>query len=164
MKKVRGLIVAILCMVISVTGCQNTEKQQEQTVDLQQLEKDMLAADTTLPKMDICSSEDSDAELNFLMLSEESYDMVEEYFYAYAADGSAQEIAVVRVKDPADVAVMMSSLSDHIDTRTGTMREYAPEQATLTEQAVLTREGSYITLIISEKNGLVQQAFEEAFD
>ncbi|KAI4444982.1 hypothetical protein C823_008004 [Eubacterium plexicaudatum ASF492] len=87
-------------------------------------------------------------------MSDLSYDLVDSYFYAYAANGTAEEIAVIKLKDKSDASSMMQSIHDHIETRQGTFQEYDPEQAVMTEKAVVTREGNYIALIISSKTDL----------
>ena len=85
---------------------------------------------------------------------------MEYYFYAYAKDGSASEIAVIRMKDESDIAPMMDSINAHLKTRRGTMQEYKPEQVDLIDKAVITYEGNDVALIVSEKNGLVQKEFK----
>ena len=59
---------------------------------------------------------------------------------------------------------MMESLHTHVEKRQGTFAEYAPDQVALAEKAVVTREGAYIALIVSSKNGLVQKAFQSCFE
>lgn len=155
------LLTAMLTMV-SVCGT-GTSSSSDVTVSMSELQEVMLSADTTLPEMTKISSENEQADLNFSYLSDLSYDLVDSYFYAYAANGTAEEIAVIKLKDKSDASSMMQSIHDHIETRQGTFQEYDPEQAVMTEKAVVTREGNYIALIISSKNGLVQKAFENSF-
>ena len=76
----------------------------------------------------------------------------------------AEEIAVICLKDKGDAASVMNSLHDHVTQRQGTFEEYAPEQAGMTGRAIITRQDRYVTLIISNKNGLVQKAFESCFE
>ena len=78
-----------------------------------------------------------------------------------AAPGA--QIAVVKLKDRSDAAAMMDSLHGHVKARQGTFAEYDPEQVPLTESAVVTREGRYVVLIVSKKNGLVQNEFQKFF-
>ncbi len=151
-------------MLTMVSACgTGTSSSSDVTVSMSELQEVMLSADTTLPEMTKISSENEQADLNFSYLSDLSYDLVDSYFYAYAANGTAEEIAVIKLKDKSDASSMMQSIHDHIETRQGTFQEYDPEQAVMTEKAVVTREGNYIALIISSKNGLVQKAFENSF-
>lgn len=156
--------VLLTAMLTMVSACgTGTSSSSDVTVSMSELQEVMLSADTTLPEMTKISSENEQADLNFSYLSDLSYDLVDSYFYAYAANGTAEEIAVIKLKDKSDASSMMQSIHDHIETRQGTFQEYDLEQAVMTEKAVVTREGNYIALIISSKNGLVQKAFENSF-
>lgn len=156
------LLTAMLTMAAACTSSGSGDAP-DASVSMSQLQETMLSADTTLPEMTKVSSEDKQADLNFTYLSDLNYDLVDSYFYAYATEGTAEEIAVIRLKDKSDVSSMMQSIHEHIKNRQGTFQEYDPEQAVLTEKAVVTRQGNYIAMIISPKNGLVQKAFEASF-
>ena len=131
---------------------------------LAELETDLLEADTTLGEMTILTSVDENADLNFTSLCDFDYGKVNGYFYAYSSDGTAPEISVVELKDSGDASALMKSLKEHVENRRGTMEAYSPDQVDLVEHYVLTYDGNYVTLIISEKSGLVQKAFEASFD
>ena len=150
-----------LCCAVLFCSCGKTTSPSKKVEgeDLSKMEKTMLGADPTLPEMVIVRGTDKDAELNFTALSDLDYDRVEDYFYAYAKDGSANEIAVVRMKDVNDITPKMDSINQHLKTRRGTMAEYKPEQVELIDKAVVTYEGNDVALIVSEKNGLVQKEF-----
>lgn len=163
-KYISCVLLAAMLTMASACGSTNSNTSTDTSVSITQLQETMLSADTTLPEMTQISSEDEQAELNFTYLSDLNYDLVDSYFYAYATEGTAEEIAVIKLKDKNDAAAMMQALHDHIETRRGTFQEYNPEQVDMTEKAVVTREGNYIALIISSKNGLVQQAFASSFE
>lgn len=161
-------LVCILCMiaVVMLTACGSGDTGEAQAVckyDLQTLGDRMVSVDTTLPAMKTVSSEQDNAELKFTALSDLDYELVDGFYYAYAEDGSAPEIAVICLKKSTDAAKLMESLKKHLSDRTGTMSEYAPDQVELVEKAVVTNQGAYVTMIVSEKNGLVQKEFKDAF-
>ena len=171
MKRLYKKTVALLCaFALAVTsGCgseknpdrpEGHEPSDEAAVDMNQLREAMLAADTTLPEMKLASSEDEKGELNFTVFSDFDYSRVQAYFYAYAAEGGPQEIAVVELKE----AALMNTLKDHIELRKGALGAYAPDQLAIAEHAVLKQYGKYVALIISEKSGLVQQALAELLE
>lgn len=160
--RIRILLVA-MAMLLSGCGGKSTEAGKAD-VAISDLQKNMLAADTTLPEMVIVSDSTDQADLNFSYLSDLSYDMVDSYFYAYAKEGTAEEIAAIKLKDKDDVASMMDSLHEHVKQREGTFQEYAPDQVEMTKNAVVVRHENYIALIISKKNGLVQKTFQESFE
>lgn len=164
MKKAACLMLAAL-MLLCCFGCggDTGTDTSEPDVDLEALLQAMMEVDTTLPEMVTRSSSEPDAADNFSYLSDLDYGKVEAYFYAFADAGTAEEIAVVKLKDKSDAAAMMESLHKHVEARQGTFEEYDPEQVPLTQDAVVLREGRYVTLIVSKKNGLVQKEFQKFF-
>ena len=165
MKKIDGkwaVFCCILLLAAAICGCGAKETVQEKgvAVDMQALQKSMLAADTTLPEMKVATSDDEQAELNFTAFSDFDYDRVQSYFYAYAADGGSQEVAVVELKEAGDAAVLMNTMQDHLEDRRGALTAYAPDQLPLVDHAVIKQKGQLVAMIISEKSGLIQQAVE----
>lgn len=163
-KRAVCLMLAVM-MMISAWGCASDSDPalDEPSVDLKLMVQAMMDVDTTLPEMVTRSSEDDDAKDSFFYLSDLDYGKVEEYVYAFADAGTAEEIAVVKLKDKSDAAAMMESLHKHVEARQGTFEEYDPEQVPLTQNAVVIREGRYVTLIVSQKNGLSQKEFQKFF-
>ena len=161
-KKAVCLALASL-MLTPLFACNSSVDPDEPDLEPAVMGQAMLDVDTTLPEMVTRSSQDADAEDSFFFLSSLDYGKVEAYFYAFADAGTAEEIAVVKLKDRSDAAVMMDSLHDHVESRRGTFAEYDPEQVPLTDSAVVTREGRYVVLIVSKKNGLVQNEFRKFF-
>lgn len=163
-KKFRmNFLLVVIAILLSGCGKTASTEANKKSISISDLQNNMLSADTTLPEMLIVSDADEQADLNFSYLSSLSYDMIDSYFYAYAKDGTAEEIAVIKLIDKGDAAAMMDSLHEHIKQREGTFQEYAPEQVEMTQNAVVTRHENYIALIISKKNGMVQKTFEESF-
>lgn len=152
-----GLLLAALAVGC---GAEKTAQENETAVNMQALQESMLAADTTLPQMKVAASDDAQAELNFSAFSDFDYAGVQSYFYAYAEDGGAQEIAVVELKDVQDAAALMNTMQDHLEERRGALGAYAPDLLPLIDHAVIKQNGRLVAMIISEKSGLVQQAFE----
>lgn len=145
-------------------GCGPKEPENPgKDVDVTALGEAMQRADPTLPEMVTVTGKGEKAAADFSYLSDMDYKLVDEYYYTFADAGTAEEIAVISLKDTGDAAAMMDSLHRHIEQRQGTFREYDPEQIPLTENAVIIREGRYVALIVSEKCGLVQNTFRESF-
>ncbi len=132
-------------------------------LDPAEMVRAMAAADTTLPDMVTRSSEDEAAKDSFTYLSDLDYGKVDAYCYACADAGTAEEMAVIRLKDRSDAAAMMDSLRRHLEARRGSFQQYDPDQVPLVDDAVITREGRYVALIVSRKNGLAQEAFRGFF-
>ena len=165
MKQIYRKFTALVCVLLltaGIAGCggEETAESNATQADLTAMRESMLAADTTLPEMKVATSDDEQAELNFSAFSDFAYDRVQSYFYAYAADGGSQEIAVVELKDASDAAALMNTMQDHLEDRRGALTAYAPDQLPLVDHAVIKQKGNCVTMIISEKSGLVQQVFE----
>ena len=163
-KRIACLTLAVL-MFACAWGCgANTEQSDDgPDVDMAALMDAMVAADATLPEMVSVTGEGELAAQDFTYLSDLDYKLIDTYFYVYAEAGTAEEIAVIKLKDAGQAAAAMNSLHKHIEARQGTFREYDPEQLPLTENAVIIREGRYVALIVCEKNGLVQNVFRDSF-
>lgn len=162
MKQTLCLALAALTL-LACFGCSGSPEPDGPDLDPEAMVQAMMDVDTTLPEMVVKSSKDADAKDNFFFLSSLDYGKVDAYCYAYADAGTAEEIAVVKLKSKSDAAALMDSLHDHVAARQGTFEEYDPEQVPLTKSAVITREGRYVVLIVSKKNGLVQNTFQGFF-
>ena len=161
-KKALCLAFAALAL-LGCFGCTSGKEDAGPDLDPDEMVRAMMAVDTTLPDMVTKSSREDGAKDNFFFLSDLDYGKVDAYCYTFADAGTAEEMAVVKLKDKSDAAAMMDSLHDHVKARQGTFEEYDPDQVPLTENAVITREGRYVTLIVSKKNGLVQKEFQKFF-
>lgn len=146
-------------------GCGPKEQSDPgKDVDVAALAQAMMDADPTLPEMAAASGSGEQGAADFTYLSNlEIYKLVDEYYYAAADAGTAEEIAVVKLKDAGDAAALMDALHKHVEQRQGTFREYDPSQVPLTEGAVIVREGRYVALIVCQKSGLVQNVFRDSF-
>lgn len=159
----RTVCFALALMLLVLCGCTSGADDHGPDLAPETMVQAMMEVDTTLPEMVTRSSSEAEAKDNFFYLSDLDYGKVDSYFYAYADAGTAEEIAVVKLKNKSDAAAMMDSLHKHVEARQGTFEEYDPEQVPLTESAVITNEGRYVVLIVSKKNGLVQKEFQKFF-
>ena len=162
LKKAISFTLAVL-MLAGACGCTGGSDPDEPNLDPEEVVQAMMAVDTTLPEMVTHTSQEADARDNFFYLSDLEYGKVDAYCYTFADAGTAEEMAVIRLKSKSDAAALMDSLHKHVEARQGTFEEYDPEQVPLTESAVITNEGRYVVLIVSKKNGLVQSEFKKFF-
>ena len=113
MKKVLLSLLAVCLLAVSLTACSGGGATPSTTVNMEQLQKAMLAADPTLAK-DITSitsntGDASEAKKNFSYFSTLDYEKVDRYLLSYSSSGTADEIAVIAVKDAADVSEAASA-------------------------------------------------------
>lgn len=150
-------LACVLVLSLVLGGCGGTAKETVSMYDLRQV---MLAADSELPEMKSVSSSDSDAESLFAYLAEMDYKKVDSFFLSYSSEGLADEIAVIALKDIADVSIAKKALEEHVDSRRKLYQQYEPSQAIRVDKAVLFTRDQYVVLIISEKADAVKSAFE----
>ncbi|MBO4420116.1 MAG: DUF4358 domain-containing protein [Oscillospiraceae bacterium] len=167
MKKV---IVLLLAAILLLAGCgqePETEAKTEPTreavkpmVSMYDLRTAMTAAQPGLPDMTSVSSSDENAEGLFAYLSDLSYDKVEGFFLTYSSDGkTANEIAVICLKDPADLPALEASLKAHIKGRVDLYKTYAPDQVEQASAAEVVTQGRYMALIMCSDRAAVKAAF-----
>lgn len=154
-KRTVSLLCAVLC-ALSLCACGGSSKQ----VSMYDLQKSMLAADSSLPEMKVTGSWEDNAENAFSYISDMDYSKVSGYFLAYAADGMAYEIAVVQLKDKSDASAMVDSLKQHVHDRVQLYKTYEPEQTERAEAATVKADGSFVLLVMCGKQQEVETAFK----
>jgi hypothetical protein len=162
----KKLILLVLAAALLLAGC--AEKPQTTTeaapvkpmVSMYDLRKAMLDAQPGLPEMSSVSSSDENAADLFAYLSDLDYSKVEGFFLTYSADGkTADEIAVVCLKDTADLPALEKSLQAHLKGRVDLYKTYAPEIVEQASAAELVPQGRYVALIMCADRAAVKAAF-----
>ena len=113
MKKIISVMLALV--VLLQCGCGGTKTSD--TVSMYDLRQTMEAADKSLPEMLNASSADENAADQFAYISDLDYGKVDSFFLSYAKEGTADEIAVVAVKDENDIDEAKQSLETHSMSR-----------------------------------------------
>lgn len=155
------LAILMLCSVM-LTGCGSDSAKEDGAVDIDALTRRMQEA-SDLPVMLTIRSGDERAERGFAAISTLAYDKVESFTLLYAADGSAYELAVIRLKDISDSKALEDTLRAHIDSRVQTYRNYDAAQVPRAEGAVVALHGRYAALIMCDDNPSVRAVFDQAF-
>ena len=160
-------ICLLLALSLLLCGCgggpAETEAPAEPApmVSMYDLRRAMTAAQPGLPEMISVSSSDENAGELFAYLSDLDYEKVEGYFLTYAADGkTADEIAVVCLRDEADLPALITSLKEHLQGRVNLYKSYAPELVEQASAAELVPQGRYLALIMCADRAAVKAAFE----
>ena len=161
MKKLSAALAALI-LALALAACGGPGASSD--TDPVALGESLTAKAEALPDMTVVSSENEDAtgaEL-FPYLSDMDYAKVAGFYLAYSTAGTAEEIAVISVKDPADLAEARASLEKHLQDRLGIFRTYDPAQASMLETAEITASGSTAALFICENSDELAGAFREA--
>lgn len=152
-------IICALCAAAALWLC--ACGQTAEIIDMQSLQKTMLEADSSLPEMKISGSWDENSEKAFSYLSDLEYNKIHGFFLAYAADGMAYEMAVIQLRDKADLAEAEDSLREHVQARVRMYKTYEPDQVQRAGDAVVKSVGDCVLLIMSDAPSAAERAFKE---
>ena len=128
---------------------------------MEALQTALLAADPSLPEMRSITGKVEDAQKLFLYVSDLPYDKVEDFLLSYSAEGKADEIAVIAVKDPADAEEAAETLRAHLEQGLTLFRQYTPDQVSRAEKALVFTQDQYAVLLICDGNQDVKAALED---
>ena len=160
MKRVLWFL-APLVFFCALAGCDKADTNS-QSVDLAVLRASMIEADNSLPSMLVASSETDQGDQFQYLFAETPYQSVAQYFFAYSSTGTADELAVIQLKDPADVPTAEVSLQKHVQERVKLFSSYKPEEAKRAEAAVVYHRGSYAILIMCDNPNSVRAVVDQA--
>lgn len=149
-----ALAAALLVCLLGACG-----SAQSNDADLPALRVKMNEA-AGFQNMLIADSTQSDARDLFAYFSDLDYDKVSGYFLLYSPTGTAEEIAVVEVKDLKDVEAAKASLEEHLASRLKMFRNYDPKQVPMLESAIVTASGRLVALIICDNPSAVRAAID----
>ena len=91
------------------------------------------------------------------------YSKVDKYFLDYAQEGTAEEVAVIKVKNSKDVDEAKKSLEKHIKDRIAFYKSYDPTQVDRANDAQIFVKDDYAVLIVSDNASEIKKAFEDSF-
>ena len=133
------------------------------SADLGEISEKMLAADSSLPEMKTVSDKSDNAADLFAYLAEFDYEKVESYFFSYSATGSAEEVAVVILKDSSDAEALKKAIEKHVKTRVSTFKEYDATQVSLAQSAKISilNDGQMVSLITTKNSGAVEEVLKD---
>lgn len=160
MKKIISVMLALV--VLLQCGCGGTKTSD--TVSMYDLRQTMEAADKSLPEMLNASSADENATDQFAYISDLDYGKVDSFFLSYAKEGTADEIAVVAVKDVNDIDEAKQSLETHRQNRRKLLDQYEPEEVKRIDDGLVFAKDQYAVLIICDDASAVKAAFEKAIE
>ena len=160
MKKIISVMLALV--VLLQCGCGGTKTSD--TVSMYDLRQTMEAADKSLPEMLNASSADENAADQFAYISDLDYGKVDSFFLSYAKEGTADEIAVVAVKDVNDIDEAKQSLETHRQNRRKLLDQYEPEEVMRIDDGLVFAKDQYAVLIICDDASAVKAAFEKAIE
>ena len=160
MRRREAAALSALLALVLLAGCGG----KQSAADPAMLGKELVSAAAGLPEMSVVSSGDARGEELFPYLSDLDYAKVEGYYFAYAAGGTAEEIAVVLLKDAADAPELEQSLARHVQSRLGIFQNYDPSQVAMVEDGRMVVSGRLAVLAICADPDGVVSAFRDRLD
>ena len=156
-------VLCVLCLALGLCACSGGGGTTDTTAkaDMEDLQAALLAADPSLPEMLSVTGDVEDAARLFTYVSDFPYEKVENFLLSYSATCKADEIAVIAVKDKADVDAAAQTLRAHLEDRLKLFRQYEPEEVARAEQGQVFTSGPYAVLIICDDAAAVKTAFED---
>lgn len=160
MKKRWLCLLTAALLALCLCACGNAPAGSK-TIDMAALQTQLLEKADKLPEMQSVSSADSEASSLFSYLSTLEYDKVAGFLLSYAASGTADEIALIQVKDSADLDAAKKSLDDHLQQRQRLFQQYSPAEAKRAENALLYTRGDCVVLLICDQASELESLINE---
>lgn len=168
------LLIGLLCAALALTlltacGEEDTPSpasppaesgHSEKTVAPADLMDSLIAADPSLPEMDLVTDRSEDADLQFDAISDIAYDKVEGYAHSFAVEQLADEITVILLKSAADLPAAEQSARERLAARREVYAAYAPSEADRFDDAVIFTRGRYLVVLICKDAAAVRNTFE----
>ncbi|MCR5041058.1 MAG: DUF4358 domain-containing protein [Clostridia bacterium] len=151
----------VLSFVLALASCGPAKSDYPADVSMYDLSRSMLEAMGSEENILYVSSSDDNAENLFSHISGLDYGLVSEFLLLYAEDGarSADEAAVIAVKDEKDAEEARQSLQDHVEERIRLYETYGPSEVPKLNDALIFTAGPYAVLVVCGDPAPVKQAF-----
>ena len=165
-KKTIGIIWFIMLSLCLLPACKSKELREKEaqascSISLTELADKVKEEDATLPSLSRADSSMEQGEDYFAYLSNLDYDKIENYCFDYATDGTAEEIAIIQLRDKADSEACKSSLEEHVHSRKTMYDAYKPEQSATVDKAKIIIKDAYVVLLISKDSDAGEKVIEE---
>ena len=156
-------IVALIIVLTGVLASCGKEKEVAGKYKASEVMETVLGGMNDLPEMITVKSGDDNAENVFTYLSEVDYDKVSDYEYQYAKEGSAEEIAVIRMKDESDMKRVKEGLEKRLADRKNHFELYNTEEVPKFDGATVVVKDNYAILIIGSQAQNGKYEFDKLF-
>lgn len=161
MKKTLCAILSLL-ILLSLAGC-----GQKQAVDTNmtpnEIAEAIVRSQTDLPELIQIVSADAEFSTWVSDYYQFPTEQVEDGTIFYADGVEASEIAVLVLTDEKNAEVARAALSKYIESRAGVFEGYAPQQAALAKDGIVSVNGKYAALMICKDTSSAKAAFLNCF-
>lgn len=174
----KGVVLGIIgsLLVLSLVGCDSKEsggretttvnennqvndKNEEKNPDVQ------VVADTLLKEgefADKLAPVDINLALTRLYALDQS--VVESCAFYTNSNATAEEIAVIKVKDSADVDTIKAAYETRVEEQKAACKDYLPDEMPKLEDAIIYSSGNYVVLCVSVDNNKIEDSLTNLFE
>lgn len=161
MKKI-SCYFGVLLLLLALTACSG-QQAAETSCTPAEIAEEIIESQSELPALNPLTAEDEYFATylsDFYLLDSEQ---VEDGAIYYADGVEASEIAVLVMKDQSNAETTRTQLLEYLTSRAGAFEGYAPQQAALVKDGVVTTNGKYVVLLICADTESAQLAFANCF-
>lgn len=161
MKKI-SCYFGVLLLLLALTACSG-QQAAETSLTPDEIAEAIIESQSELPTLNPLAAEDEYFATylsDFYLLNSEQ---VEDGAIYYADGVEASEIAVLVMKDQSNAETTRTKLLEYLTSRAGVFEGYAPQQAALVKNGVVTVSGKYVALLICADTESAQSAFFNCF-
>lgn len=149
-----AVIKAVMIIVLIVFLVNVYSMQDADDVSLKKINQ-ILRSQTDIEEMEQCNARQL---MQFTGLDASAYDSF--LYYKSGEALSVEELLIVKADSPDDLDTVQDAVENRISNQISTYKDYAPEQADLLKNAIVTRRGDYLFYCAAEK----PEKYEEVFD
>ncbi len=144
-----GMLVVLIVFLISVYSMQDADD-----VSLKKIDRD-LCKKTDIEEMEKCNPRQL---MQFTGLDAAAFDSF--LYYKSGEALSAEELIIIKADSPDDLDTAQDAVESRISSQITTYKDYAPDQAAMLNNAIVSRRGDYLFYCTAEK----PEKYEEVFD
>lgn len=160
----RFFIVMVVCVVSIIFVSCNKDSTEDFKFSTEDLMKTVTDSITDLPAMTTVNKSSDNASQLFSYLSSIDYDKIHDFTFSYASDNTAEEIAIICVKDSDDVDTIEKDLNKRLESRKATFATYDEGEVAKFKSATVVTKNNYVMLIIGTQAQNGKYSFNKAFE
>lgn len=151
-----GLLAFTLCLTVSACG-NKTESKQPSTADVVKAVSEQVALKNPESMMVL----EEHVVSNFYNLDESKLE--EKTCLVDSSRYTAQEVSVFKVKDAADVQMVLDAIDERIEDQKIAYENYVPEEMVKLGSPAIYENGRYVILVVADDTSKVQDVFNAQF-
>lgn len=163
MKKIKLYIACVLMVSVLLAGCGDS-KEKEGKYTSKEIYDKVAASVTDMENMTVVDNTTDEGKNAFSYVTEMDLDEIKDFVFAYSADGKADEIVVMQVKDSSNISTAKKDLEERLETRKSTFSVYNAEEGTKFSGATVVTKGNYLMLIIGNQAQNGKYEFNKLFE